>query len=143
MQYYILPMKFSTRLTTISWIFYQEKQRSILVVTKSISLIFLLSDTVMSQLSSLSSLAQSNVQDCWTMSRSWRKEFGNAFKKTWPKKGLCSETRLLITRLGEQIIEPRVISVTDDNDIDDEKVYIPRLALTPSDVKMPFRFQWR
>lgn len=40
--------------------------------------------------------------------------------------GLCNETRLLITRLGECVIEASVLS----KDNIEQKVFIPRLVLT-------------
>jgi ATP-dependent DNA helicase PIF1 len=53
--------------------------------------------------------------------------------------GLCNGTRLTITRMGTYVLEAKVISGTNIN----EKVFIPRLSLTPSDKKLPFNFQWR
>ncbi|KAL6574841.1 hypothetical protein OROMI_012126 [Orobanche minor] len=53
--------------------------------------------------------------------------------------GLCNGTRLIITRLGEHIIEARVL-----NGISAGKEFlIPRLSLTPSDIRLPFTFQRR
>ncbi|KAL3652901.1 hypothetical protein CASFOL_002582 [Castilleja foliolosa] len=48
-------------------------------------------------------------------------------------------TRLLITRLGSHVLEGRIITGTNSG----ERVIIPRLSLTPSDVKVPFKFQRR
>ncbi|GAU38772.1 hypothetical protein TSUD_279250 [Trifolium subterraneum] len=53
--------------------------------------------------------------------------------------GLCNDTRLIVTKLGTYVIEGRVIS---DSNIG-EKVFIPRLSLTPSDKRIPFKFQRR
>lgn len=53
--------------------------------------------------------------------------------------GLCNGTRLIITRLGNFVLEGKVISV---NNIG-QKVFIPRLSLTPSDMRIPFKFQRR
>ncbi|KAL6501224.1 hypothetical protein OROHE_024871 [Orobanche hederae] len=53
--------------------------------------------------------------------------------------GLCNGTRLIISRLGEHIIEARVL-----NGISAGKEFlIPRLSLTPSDIRLPFTFQRR
>ncbi|KEH21515.1 PIF1-like helicase [Medicago truncatula] len=51
--------------------------------------------------------------------------------------GLCNGTRLMVTKMGRYVIEGRVIS---GNNVG-EKVYIPRLSLTPSDTRIPFKFQ--
>ena len=56
-----------------------------------------------------------------------------------PSVGLCNGTRLIITQMGTYIIEAKVISGSNIG----EKVFIPRLSLTPSDVRIPFRFQRR
>ncbi|KAL3621251.1 hypothetical protein CASFOL_036163 [Castilleja foliolosa] len=53
--------------------------------------------------------------------------------------GLSNGTRLLITRLGLHVLEGRIITGTNSG----ERVIIPRLSLTPSDVKVPFKFQRR
>lgn len=53
--------------------------------------------------------------------------------------GLCNGTRLVITQLGSHIIEAKIIS---GNNIG-MKVFVPRLLLTPSDIKLPFKFQRR
>uniref|UniRef100_A0A1J3DHC5 ATP-dependent DNA helicase n=1 Tax=Noccaea caerulescens TaxID=107243 RepID=A0A1J3DHC5_NOCCA len=58
------------------------------------------------------------------------------------KNGLCNGTRLQITRLGEHVIEARIISRPDDS-VSGDKVFIPRMLLSPTDVKLPFRFQRR
>nr|XP_025603131.1 uncharacterized protein LOC112695132 [Arachis hypogaea]XP_025630251.1 uncharacterized protein LOC112723204 [Arachis hypogaea]XP_025674055.1 uncharacterized protein LOC112773204 [Arachis hypogaea]XP_025674064.1 uncharacterized protein LOC112773214 [Arachis hypogaea] len=53
--------------------------------------------------------------------------------------GLCNGTRLVITKLGEKIIQAEVLSGDNAGD----KVLIPRMTLTPSDVRLPFKFQRR
>jgi len=55
------------------------------------------------------------------------------------KLGLCNGTRLIITRMGKFVLEGKVISGSNIG----EKVFIPRLSLSPSDVKIPFKFQRR
>jgi ATP-dependent DNA helicase PIF1 len=52
--------------------------------------------------------------------------------------GLCNGTRLVITKMGKYVLEGKVISRSNVDDI----VFIPRLSLTPS-VKIPFKFQRR
>ncbi|XP_023745059.1 uncharacterized protein LOC111893225 [Lactuca sativa] len=54
-------------------------------------------------------------------------------------RGLCNGTRLQIVRLGRHVIEARIISGRFFN----ETTYIPRMKLTPSHKKIPFRFQRR
>ena len=51
--------------------------------------------------------------------------------------GLCNGTRLIITKMGRYILEGRVISGSNIG----ERVYIPRLSLSPSDTRIPFKFQ--
>lgn len=53
--------------------------------------------------------------------------------------GLCNGTRLIVTQLGKHVIEARVISVGNFG----HRVFIPRLVLTPSDLRLPFKFQRR
>ncbi|CAH9124528.1 unnamed protein product [Cuscuta epithymum] len=53
--------------------------------------------------------------------------------------GLCNGTRLVITRLGSHVLEARILTGRTAG----QKVLIPRLNLTPSDVRMPFKFQRR
>jgi len=55
------------------------------------------------------------------------------------KLGLCNGTRLTITIMGKFVLEANVISGSNIS----EKVFIPRLSLQPSDVKIPFKFQRR
>ena len=55
------------------------------------------------------------------------------------KLGLYNGTRLVITRMGKLVLEGKVIPSSNIG----EKVFIPRLSLTPSDVRIPFKFQRR
>ncbi|XP_045827331.1 ATP-dependent DNA helicase PIF1-like, partial [Trifolium pratense] len=55
------------------------------------------------------------------------------------KLGLCNGTRLIITRLGKRALEGKIISGSNIGD----QVFIPRFSLTPSDVRIPFKFQRR
>ncbi|XP_015945312.1 uncharacterized protein LOC107470423 [Arachis duranensis] len=50
--------------------------------------------------------------------------------------GFCNGTWLIITILGEKVIEVKLLN--SKNYVD--KVVIPRITLTPSDVRLPFRF---
>jgi len=53
--------------------------------------------------------------------------------------GLCNGTRLVITMMGRYVIEGRVISESNVGD----QVFVSRLSLSSSDVRSPFKFQWR
>ncbi|OIT30628.1 hypothetical protein A4A49_52816 [Nicotiana attenuata] len=53
--------------------------------------------------------------------------------------GLCNGTRLIITRLENRVIEAKVLS----GNMAGQKVFIPRMTLTPSDARIPFKFQRR
>jgi ATP-dependent DNA helicase PIF1 len=53
--------------------------------------------------------------------------------------GLCNRTILIITRMGKFVLEGKVISGSNVGD----KVFIPRLSISPSDVRIPFKFQRR
>ncbi|KAL4397316.1 uncharacterized protein [Arachis hypogaea] len=53
--------------------------------------------------------------------------------------GLCNSTRLVITKLGGKIFQAEVLS----GDNTGNKVFIPKMTLTPSDARLPFKFQWR
>jgi len=55
------------------------------------------------------------------------------------KLGLCNGTRLIITKMGKFVLEGKVISGSNIGEI----FFIPRLSLSPSDVKIPFKFQRR
>ncbi|KAL7085427.1 hypothetical protein ACP275_14G281600 [Erythranthe tilingii] len=52
---------------------------------------------------------------------------------------LCNGTTLTITRLGNRVLEAKIISGSNVG----QKVFIPRLSLTPSDSRIPFHFQRR
>jgi len=52
---------------------------------------------------------------------------------------LCNGTRIIVTRLGKFVLERKVISGSNIG----EKFFIPRLSLTASDVRIPFKFQRR
>lgn len=51
-----------------------------------------------------------------------------------PSKGLCNGTRLIVTQLSKWVIEAIVIT---GNNIG-EKVFIPRIIMTPTDASLPF-----
>ncbi|XP_019161161.1 PREDICTED: uncharacterized protein LOC109157775 [Ipomoea nil] len=51
--------------------------------------------------------------------------------------GLCNGTRLIITQLGNHVIEAQILC---GNNVG-TRVLIPRLGLTPSDLRLPFKFQ--
>ncbi|XP_072088107.1 uncharacterized protein [Arachis hypogaea] len=53
--------------------------------------------------------------------------------------GLCNGTRLVITKLGKHVLEARSLSGANSG----QKVFIPRMTLTPSDHRIPFKFQRR
>ncbi|XP_047258538.1 ATP-dependent DNA helicase PIF1-like [Capsicum annuum] len=53
--------------------------------------------------------------------------------------GLCNRTRLIVTRLGNQVIEAKVLS----GQMTGQRVFIPRMILTLSDARIPFKFQRR
>ncbi|XP_031132047.1 ATP-dependent DNA helicase PIF1-like [Ipomoea triloba] len=53
--------------------------------------------------------------------------------------GLCNGTRMVITKLGNHVLEARILSGSSAG----EKVLIPRMSLTPSDLRLPFKFQRR
>ncbi|XP_042028804.1 uncharacterized protein LOC121775801 [Salvia splendens] len=53
--------------------------------------------------------------------------------------GLCNGTRLIITRLGDHVLEAKVLSANNQG----YKVLIPQMSLTPSDPRLPFKFQRR
>ncbi|XP_075096423.1 uncharacterized protein LOC107797244 [Nicotiana tabacum] len=56
-----------------------------------------------------------------------------------PSSGLCNGTRLIITRLGNRVIEAKILS----GNMAGQKVFISRMSLTPSDARIPFKFQRR
>jgi hypothetical protein len=56
-----------------------------------------------------------------------------------PSKGLCNETRLIVTQLTHRIIEAQIITEKAKG----TKTYIPRIVTTSSDPKWPFRIKQR
>jgi ATP-dependent DNA helicase PIF1 len=50
------------------------------------------------------------------------------------KIGLCNGTRLIITRMRKYVLEGKIILWSNIGD----KVFLPRLSLTPSDVRIPY-----
>ncbi|KAK1407276.1 hypothetical protein QVD17_38890 [Tagetes erecta] len=55
------------------------------------------------------------------------------------KGGLCNGTRLRVISLGNHVIEAKIISGKNIG----TRTFLPRFSLTPSDKKIPFRFQRR
>ncbi|KAF8113262.1 hypothetical protein N665_0053s0013 [Sinapis alba] len=55
------------------------------------------------------------------------------------REGLCNGTRLLITRLGNWIIEAEILTGTYVG----KRVLIPRINLTPTDARWPFKLKRR
>lgn len=55
------------------------------------------------------------------------------------KNGLCNGTRLVITRLGNRVIEAEILTGTHVGD----SVLIPRIMLSPNDSKLPFTLRRR
>ena len=53
--------------------------------------------------------------------------------------GLCNGTSLIITRMGTYVLEAKVVFGSNFGD----KVFIPRLTLEPSDMRIPFKFKRR
>ncbi|XP_016166002.1 uncharacterized protein LOC107608783 [Arachis ipaensis] len=53
--------------------------------------------------------------------------------------GLCNGTRLVVSKLGKHIIEAKSLTGKGAG----QKVFIPRMTLTPSDHRIPFKFQRR
>ncbi|KAK6158896.1 hypothetical protein DH2020_006210 [Rehmannia glutinosa] len=53
--------------------------------------------------------------------------------------GLCNGTRLVVTKLGDHVLEAKILT---GNNLG-QKVLIPRLTITPSDPRLPFKFQRR
>ncbi|XP_031124321.1 ATP-dependent DNA helicase PIF1-like [Ipomoea triloba] len=53
--------------------------------------------------------------------------------------GLCNGTRLIITRLSEHVIEAKIVAGHNAGQI----VLIPRMAMTPTNTRLPFKFQRR
>ncbi|XP_024010261.1 ATP-dependent DNA helicase RRM3-like [Eutrema salsugineum] len=59
-----------------------------------------------------------------------------------PKEGLCNGIRLIVTQLANHVIEARVITGKSNSD-EDEKVLIPRMFVTPANVRFPFKMRRR
>lgn len=55
------------------------------------------------------------------------------------QSGLCNGTRLQVCQLGNHVIEAKILS---GNNIG-QKVFIPRILMCPSDVRLPFKMQRR
>ncbi|XP_052621074.1 uncharacterized protein LOC111890589 [Lactuca sativa] len=55
------------------------------------------------------------------------------------KNGLCDSTRLQVKSLGKRVIETIIISGTNIG----KQTFIPRMSLSPSGKKIPFKFQRR
>ncbi|KAL1202767.1 hypothetical protein V5N11_031395 [Cardamine amara subsp. amara] len=55
------------------------------------------------------------------------------------KNGLCNGTRLVVTRLGNRVIEAEILTGTHVG----EQVLIPRIMLSPNDSKEPFTLRRR
>ncbi|XP_019183233.1 PREDICTED: uncharacterized protein LOC109178135 [Ipomoea nil] len=53
--------------------------------------------------------------------------------------GLCNGTRLIITKLADHVIEGEILSGPNKG----TKVLIPRMSMSPSDPRLPFKFQRR
>ena len=56
-----------------------------------------------------------------------------------PKDGLCNGTRLVITKLGDHVIEAQILT----GDKCGNLVFIPRVSLTPSSAEMPIKMTRR
>ncbi|CAA7016473.1 unnamed protein product [Microthlaspi erraticum] len=55
------------------------------------------------------------------------------------KGGLCNGTRLQVTQMADHVLEARVIT----GDRVGHKVLIPKIVISPSDLKLPFRMRRR
>ncbi|XP_022003837.1 ATP-dependent DNA helicase PIF1-like [Helianthus annuus] len=55
------------------------------------------------------------------------------------KNGLCNGTRLQVVTLGDRVIEAKVISGSNAG----TRTFIPRINLSPSDKRIPFKLQRR
>ncbi|XP_031108664.1 uncharacterized protein LOC116013152 [Ipomoea triloba] len=53
--------------------------------------------------------------------------------------GLCNGTRLIITRLSDHVVEAKIVTGNNAGQI----VLIPRMSMTPTDTRLPFKFQRR
>lgn len=57
--------------------------------------------------------------------------------------GLCNVTRLIITHLGDHVFEEKVKEKVISGHNVGHKVLIHMMSLTPSDMKLSFKFQRR
>ena len=69
--------------------------------------------------------------------KSW--SAGYALKEFRSAVWLVNGTRLIITIMGKFVLEGKVISESNVGD----KLFIPRLSLSPLDIGIPFKFQRR
>lgn len=53
--------------------------------------------------------------------------------------GLCNGTRLIVTQLSEHVIEAKIST----GDHSGTRVLVPRMTMTPSDPRLPFKFKRR
>ncbi|XP_031131678.1 uncharacterized protein LOC116033063 [Ipomoea triloba] len=53
--------------------------------------------------------------------------------------GLCNGTRLIITRLSDHVVEAKIVGGHNACNV----VLIPRMSMTPTDTRLPFKFQRR
>ncbi|XP_031102074.1 ATP-dependent DNA helicase PIF1-like [Ipomoea triloba] len=53
--------------------------------------------------------------------------------------GLCNGTRLIITRLSDYVVEAKIVGGHNAGNV----VLIPRMSMTPTDTRLPFKFQRR
>ncbi|PIA30591.1 hypothetical protein AQUCO_05500124v1 [Aquilegia coerulea] len=56
-----------------------------------------------------------------------------------PRDGLCNGTRLMVEQLGVRVIEARLLTGSHIND----RVFIPRITLEPTDSETPFKMSRR
>lgn len=55
------------------------------------------------------------------------------------REGLFNGTRLIVTHLGDRVIEAEILTCTKIGD----RVLIPRIILSPTDLKWPFKLSRR
>ncbi|XP_031127815.1 ATP-dependent DNA helicase PIF1-like [Ipomoea triloba] len=53
--------------------------------------------------------------------------------------GLCNGTRLIITKLSDHVVEAKIVRGHSAGNV----VLIPRMSMTPTDTRLPFKFQRR
>ncbi|XP_031091084.1 uncharacterized protein LOC115996083 [Ipomoea triloba] len=53
--------------------------------------------------------------------------------------GLCNGTRLIVTQLSEHVVEAKIST----GDHSGTRVLVPRMSITPSDPRLPFKFKRR